>query len=125
MLKFLIIDDSITMRHALQTTLYQMGFKDIVHAANGKEALKKLVGINFIISDLNMPEMNGIEFIKLVRTKPELKSIPILMVTTEGSKDQVIECIRAGANNFIVKPYDSDRLAEKINLMIKPLEPKS
>lgn len=116
-LNFLIVDDSPTMRRILVNTLKRLGYNDIEEAENGSNAMDKLKttpGVNFIITDWNMPVMDGMEFVKSVRGSSEFSSIPILMVTTRSVKDDIIEAMKAGVNNYIVKPFTPDTLKSKI-----------
>ncbi|MDY6863820.1 MAG: response regulator [Thermodesulfobacteriota bacterium] len=117
-IKILIIDDMQTMRKIIKNILKQIGFNDFVEAENGAQALKVLEGkttIDLIISDWNMPELNGLELLKKVKADDALKSIPFLMVTAEGLKENVLEAIKAGVNNYIVKPFTPAALQEKID----------
>ncbi len=116
-LRILAVDDSATMRRIIVNTLKRAGFEDVVEATDGKDALAKLASesVNFIITDWNMPEMDGLSFVKTVRSDPALKDIPILMVTTRSVKDDIIEAMKAGVNNYIVKPFTPQTLKEKID----------
>lgn len=116
----LIVEDSPTMRRIIHNTLKQLGFQNIVSAGNGAEAIKQLKNnsIGFIITDWNMPEMNGLEFVTWVRNSDEFKNLPILMITTRGMKEHVIEAVKAGVNNYIVKPFTTEVLQEKIEKLM-------
>src|SRR5262249_36913213 len=115
-MRFLIVDDSSTMRRIIINTLNKLGHQDFVEAANGREGIDRLGagGIDMIITDWNMPEMNGIDFIKAVRT-PGSKDTPVLMVTTNAAKDDIVEALRAGVNNYVVKPFTAETIKEKID----------
>jgi two-component system chemotaxis response regulator CheY len=104
--KFLVVDDSLTMRRIVINTLKTIGYEDVIEASQGKEALAKLLmeGCDFLITDWNMPEMNGLDLVKAVRAHPQFECLPILMVTTRGNKEDVIEAMKARVNNYIVKP---------------------
>ncbi len=115
-IKILIVDDMSTMRRIVKSILNQLGFTNIEEAENGKQALAKLKAekFDFVVTDWNMPEMDGLELVKAIRSDDELKNIPVLMVTAEGKKENVIEALKAGVNNYIVKPFTPEVLKEKI-----------
>lgn len=120
-LKFLIVDDSPTMRRIVVNTLKRLGYRDIEQAENGQSALdvlKTVPGINFIVTDWNMPVMDGLEFVNTVRSSPDFKSLPILMVTTRSVKDDIISAMKAGVNNYIVKPFTPETMKEKIDMIL-------
>ena len=119
-LKILTIDDSTTMRRIIINTLARIGYKDVVQADNGKTGLAQLDegGVDVIITDWNMPEMDGLEFVKRVRAADIYKNIPILMVTTNAAKEDIVEALQAGVNNYVVKPFTPETLKEKIELLI-------
>ncbi len=119
-LKILAIDDSPTMRRIIVNTLKRAGFENISEASDGKDALAKLKTekFDFIITDWNMPEMDGLTFVNNVRSDPELQSLPILMVTTRSVKEDIMQAIKAGVNNYIVKPFTPETIAEKINQVL-------
>lgn len=116
-LKILAVDDSPTMRRIITNTLKRAGYPDVTEATDGKDALAKMKvsSFNFIITDWNMPEMDGMEFVTTLRKAPEFKSIPVLMVTTRSVQDDIVEAIKAGINSYIVKPFTPDTLKDKIN----------
>ncbi len=116
----LIVDDSPTMRRIIKNTLERLGHKESVEAGNGKEALQQLkeYPINFVITDWNMPEMNGLEFVTELRATPEFESLPVLMITTRGMKDDVLQAVQAGVNNYIVKPFTPETLEQKIQKLL-------
>ncbi len=115
-LKILAVDDSPTMRRIIINTLKRAGYGDVTEASDGKDALAKLKvdKFNFVITDWNMPEMDGLTFVTNIRKTPEYKDLPILMVTTRSVKDDIIEAMKAGVNNYIVKPFTPETLKEKI-----------
>ncbi len=116
-LKVLIVDDFPTMRRIVRNLLKQLGFEHIDEAEDGAQALIRLRGGNFglVISDWNMPNMEGIELLRNVRKEPEpLRDIPFLMVTAEAEKEKVIEAIKAGVDNYVVKPFTAEILKEKL-----------
>jgi two-component system chemotaxis response regulator CheY len=114
--RFLVVDDMSTMRKIIKTILAQLGYTNVDEAENGKEALAKLrVGnYQFVLLDWNMPEMDGLETLKAIRADEKLKDIPVIMVTAEARKENVLTAIQAGANNYIVKPFTPEVLKEKI-----------
>jgi two-component system chemotaxis response regulator CheY len=116
----LIVDDSPTMRRIIKNTLERLGHKESVEAGNGKEALQQLkeYPINFVITDWNMPEMNGLEFVTELRATSEFESLPVLMITTRGMKDDVLQAVQAGVNNYIVKPFTPETLEQKIQKLL-------
>jgi len=115
-LKILAVDDSPTMRRIIINTLKRAGFNDVAEATDGKDALAKMKvdNFNFIITDWNMPEMDGLTFVNNVRSSSEFSSLPILMVTTRSVKDDIVQAMKAGVNSYIVKPFTPDTLKEKI-----------
>jgi two-component system chemotaxis response regulator CheY len=123
-MKILVVDDSITIRRIITNALKTVGFPDTVEATNGKDALEKLTNANvdFIITDWNMPEMNGLDFIKQVRANPVYSSLPILMITTRGTEHDVIEALQAKVNSYIVKPFTPQELKEKIEVILKTVQ---
>jgi len=115
-MRFLVVDDSSTMRRIIVNTLGRLGYSQVVEAANGREGLERLAAtdVDVIITDWNMPEMNGIEFIRQVRATEKTRETPILMVTTNAAKADIVEALRAGVNSYIVKPFTPDTFREKI-----------
>ena len=120
-LKILAVDDSPTMRRIIVNTLKRAGYEDVTEASDGKDALAKMKveQFNFVITDWNMPEMDGLTFVSQVRSLDEFKDVPILMVTTRSVKDDIIEAMKAGVNNYIVKPFTPETLGEKIGQVLK------
>jgi len=119
-LKILAVDDSPTMRRIIINTLKRAGYNEVVEATDGKDALAKLKveEVNFVITDWNMPEMDGLTFVTTLRSMEEYKSIPILMVTTRSVKDDIVDALKAGVNNYIVKPFTPDTLIQKIEQIL-------
>ncbi len=115
-MKILIVDDFATMRRIVKNILKQLGYTNFVEAQDGKEALKILKSqhIDFIVSDWNMPNMSGLELLKAVRADEALKDIPFLMVTAEALKENIVEAVKAGVSNYIVKPFTAETLSKKI-----------
>ncbi len=115
-MKILVIDDFATMRKVIKNRLKQVGYGNIAEANDGISALKILKSekIDFIISDWNMPNMNGLELLKTVRADSELSGIPFLMVTAEALKDNVVLAAKEGVSNYAIKPFTAEILNEKI-----------
>jgi len=114
-MKILIVDDSSTMRRIIKNTLQRIGYSDFVEAGDGAEGLAALEqGIDLVITDWNMPNMDGLTMVKTIRKHPTYKSIPIIMVTTEAAREDIIEAIKNGVNNYIVKPFTPETLKQKI-----------
>jgi len=110
------VDDSSTMRRIIKNTLQKLGFNNILEAGNGIEGLDIMAKnkIDLVITDWNMPEMDGLTFVKAIRAKPEYQDLPILMVTTEAAKEDILTALRSGVNNYIVKPFTPETLQEKV-----------
>ncbi len=120
-MKFLVVDDSATMRRIVGNSLRNLGYQNFVEAGDGKDALEKLAAdgeINFIITDWNMPVMSGLELTKAVRSNPKFEHLPILMVTTRGVKEDIIQALQAKVNNYIIKPFTPQILKEKIDQVL-------
>jgi len=115
-MKVLVVDDFATMRRIVKGVLKQLGFSNIVEAEDGAAALdalkKEKVGL--IVSDWNMPKMTGMDLLKAVRSDEGLKETPFIMVTAEGQKENVIEAVKAGVSNYIVKPFTPETFSEKL-----------
>ncbi len=123
-LKFLVVDDSITMRRIVLNTLKTLGFTEIVEASDGRDAYAKLYieNPNFIITDWNMPNMSGLELVTTVRNDEKFKNIPILMVTTRGMRQDILDALKAGINSYVVKPFTSSTLKEKIEQIMSRVQ---
>ena len=115
-MKVLVVDDMSTMRRIIKNVLKQIGYTSVEEAPDGKEALKKLKGGGFglVVTDWNMPVMTGLELLKAIRADAELKSLPVLMVTAEAQKENIIEAIQSGVSNYVVKPFTAEALLEKL-----------
>ena len=121
-MKFLVVDDSVTMRRIIINALERIGYTDAVEACDGQQALAKFdASIGFIITDWNMPSMSGIEFARAVRSDPCGQSIPILMVTTRGAREDIVAAVEAGVNTYILKPFTPSVLKEKIDRLLATL----
>ncbi len=115
-MKVLIVDDFATMRNITRNVLKQIGFTDITEADDGKTGLKALQKEKFdlVLCDWNMPEMQGIDLLNTVRSDDALKGIPFVMVTAEAQRDNILEAIQAGVNNYIVKPFTAETVGAKL-----------
>jgi two-component system chemotaxis response regulator CheY len=122
-MRILIVDDSSTMRRIIGNVVMQLGVgkNDFDEAEDGVQAWKLLSEkqYNIILTDWNMPNMNGLELVKKIRGGGNHKSTPIIMITTEGGKSEVITALKAGVNNYIVKPFSADILKEKLDGIFK------
>lgn len=123
-MKILVVDDFSTMRRIIKNLLRDLGFTNIVEADDGATALPELKagGIDFLVTDWNMPKMSGIDLLKAVRADPALSHIPILMVTAEAKRDQIIMAAQAGVNGYIIKPFTAAVLKEKIDKIFERLQ---
>lgn len=120
-LKFLVVDDSVTMRRIVANSLKNLNYDNIVEAVDGKDALAKLAAdpeINFVITDWNMPVLTGLELTKAMRGDDKYAKMPILMVTTRGVKEDIIEALQAKVSNYIIKPFTPQVLKEKIEQIL-------
>lgn len=117
-LKFLIVDDMATMRRIIKNLLREIGFNNTEEAEDGQDALNKLRAagnFQFVVTDWNMPVMPGIELLKNIRADASLAHLPVLMVTAEAKKENIMEAAQAGVNGYIVKPFNADTLREKLD----------
>ncbi len=114
--RILVVDDFPTMRRIIKNLLKQLGFQHIGEAENGVHALSymKENTVDFVITDWNMPKMTGIDLLKSIRSDANFKSIPVLMVTAESEKENIVEAIQAGVSNYVVKPFTAETLKDKI-----------
>lgn len=116
-LKFLVVDDFSTMRRIVRNLLKELGFTNVDEAEDGVNALQKLKNgtYEFVITDWNMPNMTGIDLLKNIRADASLKHLPVLMITAEAKKENIIEAAQSGASGYIVKPFTAAVLEEKLN----------
>lgn len=123
-MKILIVDDFSTMRRIVKNLLRDLGFTNISEADDGITALPMLQSgkFDFLVTDWNMPGMQGIDLLKAVRSDPNLASLPVLMVTAESKKDQIVEAAQAGVNGYVVKPFTATTLKEKIDKIFERIE---
>jgi two-component system chemotaxis response regulator CheY len=121
--RFLIVDDFSTMRRIVRNLLKEIGFANAEEAEDGQVALNMLKAgkFDFVVSDINMPNMNGFELLKLMRADDALKAIPVLMVTAEAKKEDIVLAAQGGANGYIVKPFTKATLEEKVQKILTKL----
>lgn len=114
--KVLFVDDSPTMRRIIKNSLQKIGFNELIEAENGVDALGKIEGedVGLILSDWNMPEMNGKQLVEELKSNDKYKDIPIIMITTRGMKEDVITAVKLGVAGYVVKPFTPDILKGKI-----------
>lgn len=122
-LKFLIVDDFSTMRRIVRNLLKEIGYNNADEAEDGQIALNKLRngGFNFVVSDINMPNMNGFELLREVRSDESLKKLPVLLVTAEAKKEDIVLAAQLGANGYIVKPFTKATLEEKLVKIVQKM----
>lgn len=115
-MKFLVVDDFSTMRRIVRNLLKELGFSNVNEAEDGVDALRKLRAeqYDFVVSDWNMPNMTGIDLLREIRADANLKHLPVLMVTAEAKKENIIEAAQAGASGYVVKPFTATTLDEKL-----------
>jgi len=120
-MKILTVDDFSTMRRIIRNMLRQLGYTNIIEAEDGAEALSLLQRekVDFVISDWNMPNMSGLDLLKAIRADEHLKPLPVLLVTAEALKENVVEALKAGVNNYVVKPFTAETLKGKIDAIFK------
>ncbi|AXQ28205.1 response regulator [Solimonas sp. K1W22B-7] len=116
-MKILIVDDFSTMRRIVKNLLNDLGYTNTTEADDGKSAwpLLQAGGFDFVVTDWNMPGMTGIDLLKAIRGDARLAKLPVLMVTAEAQRDQIIEAAKAGVNGYIIKPFTAVTLKEKID----------
>lgn len=124
-LAFLVVDDFSTMRKIIRSLLKDIGFENIREAEDGAKALEALKEnkIDFVVSDLNMPNMNGFELLSSIRSSDDLKHLPVLLVTAEAKKEDIVTAAQLGASGYIVKPFTKQTLEEKLNKVIQKFFP--
>jgi two-component system chemotaxis response regulator CheY len=115
-MRVLIVDDSSTMRRIIANTLKRLGYDDVVEAGDGQEGLRSLAAnrADMVLTDWNMPEMDGRDFVRAIRSQPVTANIPVLMITTHAAREDVVLALQAGVNDYLVKPFTPETLKEKI-----------
>lgn len=123
-MKFLVVDDFSTMRRIVRNLLKELGFTNVDEAEDGAIALQKLQqgGFEFVVSDWNMPNMDGLTLLQTIRATPNLKHLPVLMITAEAKKENIIAAAQAGASGYIVKPFTSATLSEKLQKIFEKMD---
>jgi two-component system chemotaxis response regulator CheY len=121
-LKFLVVDDFSTMRRIIKNLLNDLGYPNVEEADDGKTALPMLQtgNFDFLITDWNMPGMPGLDLIKAVRSDGKLSKMPVLMLTAEAKREQIIEAAQAGVNGYVIKPFTAETLKEKLDKILGP-----
>jgi two-component system chemotaxis response regulator CheY len=123
--KVLVVDDMMTMRKLVSKSLKEMGFSDIIEAADGAKGWEAVANsapaVGLIVSDWNMPNSTGIDLLKRVRSESRFKHLPFILVTAEAEKVQVAEAIQAGVSGYVVKPFTSESLKEKLEAVHKKI----
>jgi two-component system chemotaxis response regulator CheY len=122
-MSILVVDDFPTMRRIVRSLLKELGFTNVEEAEDGQEALGKLKSgeFEFVVSDWNMPNLDGLEMLKQIRADEAMKALPVLMVTAEAKKENIVAAAQAGANGYIVKPFTAATLEEKLNKIFEKL----
>ena len=122
-MSILVVDDFPTMRRIVRSLLKELGFTNVEEAEDGQEALGKLKSgdFEFVVSDWNMPNLDGLEMLKQIRADEAMKALPVLMVTAEAKKENIVAAAQAGANGHIVKPFTAATLEEKLNKIFEKL----
>ena len=121
--KVLVVDDQLTMREVCRLALQEMGVRQIIDAENGDDAFKKATTqpLDMIISDFNMPGMDGLALLRAVRGHPAVRKLPFILVTGRGDNALVVSAAQAGVNNYIVKPFTAEMLREKVEAVVGKL----
>lgn len=122
-LKFLVVDDFSTMRRIIKNVLQELGYTNVAEADDGATALPLLQNgdFDFLITDWNMPGMQGIELLRAVRADARLGKLPVLMVTAEAKREQIVEAAQAGVNGYVIKPFTATTLKEKLDKIFEAL----
>jgi len=122
-MKFLVVDDSATMRRIIINSLQRIGFAECVEAADGQEALAAYgPSVGFVITDWNMPNMSGVDFVRSLRARDDGAAVPVIMVTTRSVREDIIAAAQAGVNNYVVKPFTPQVLKEKIDQVLGAMQ---
>lgn len=126
-MRFLVVDDFSTMRRIVRNLLKELGFTNVDEAEDGMVALQKLNNgpFDFVVTDWNMPNMDGLTLLQTIRQTPHLKHLPVLMITAEAKKENIIAAAQAGASGYIVKPFTAGTLSEKLEKIFEKMGKKA
>ena len=126
-MKFLVVDDFSTMRRIVRNLLKELGFVNVDEAEDGVVALQKLnsMPFDFVVTDWNMPNMDGLKLLQSIRANPQLKHLPVLMITAEAKRENIIAAAQSGASGYIVKPFTAATLNEKLGKIFEKLDNKA
>ena len=126
-MKFLVVDDFSSMRRIVRNLLKELGFTNVDEAEDGVAALQKLNSsqFDFVVTDWNMPNMDGLTLLQTIRQTPHLKHLPVLMITAEAKKENIIAAAQAGASGYVVKPFTAGTLAEKLEKIFEKMGKKA
>ncbi|HPR06532.1 MAG TPA: chemotaxis response regulator CheY [Denitromonas sp.] len=126
-MKFLVVDDFSTMRRIVRNLLKELGYTNVDEAEDGVAALQKLAsgGFEFVVTDWNMPNMDGLTLLQTIRQTPQFKDLPVLMITAEAKKENIIAAAQAGASGYIVKPFTAATMAEKLEKIFERMGKKA
>lgn len=124
-LRFLVVDDYSTMRRIIKNLLHDLGYPNVTEADDGASALPMLQkgGYDFVITDWNMPGMPGLDLLLAIRADEALKDIPVLMVTAEAKRDQIVAAAEAGVSGYVIKPFSAETLKKKLDKILEPCAP--
>ena len=120
-IKYLVVDDFSTMRRIVKNLLQELGYQNVQEADDGKTAWPMLQsgGFDFVITDWNMPLMPGLDLLKAIRADEKLKGLPVLMVTAEAKREQIVEAVQAGVSGYVVKPFTAETLKQKLDKILQ------
>ena len=120
-IKYLVVDDFSTMRRIVKNLLQELGYQNVQEADDGKTAWPMLQAgsFDFVITDWNMPLMPGLDLLKAIRADEKLKSLPVLMVTAEAKREQIVEAVQAGVSGYVVKPFTAEILKQKLDKILQ------
>ena len=117
-MRILVVDDSVTMRKIISKSLKNKGYSDVIEATDGADAMSIMKGVDLVLLDWNMPVMDGMSFVKEARQNPVFGNVPIIMVTNEGARKEVLQALKEGVNDYLLKPFKTAALIQKIESVI-------